>query len=336
MSTTSFASAKRNNFTMVDNNFINNPQLTLEAKHLLTIFLSNSEDWKINMTDIVKRSKNGRDKHYACLRELITHGYVARIEIHNGINKRYEQQIYVFSDIVEEVKAQTDTIYKDYLQQGKKVTIYHEQNKQKSGTEKPFTENPDTGQKPFTENPDTEKPDTEKPHINNKNLENKNYKKKNLNKDQSREDAINSLDVPHEIKTTLTNYQKRLIDDDISLMDIESNYKAHKELLTVGEYQSALNFVLAKFERPIASIEAAMRTAITKKLELREKANQSHQPQRDTMPKWFKDEEDTAAINADELTPVEDHDDSNLEEAQARFQRMLEQRRKQRSDHPAI
>lgn len=311
---------------MVDNNFINNSQLTLEAKHLLTIFLSNSEDWKINMTDIVKRSKNGRDKHYACLRELITHGYVARIEIHNGINKRYEQQIYVFSDIVEEVKAQTDTIYKDYLEQGKKVTIYHEQNKQKSGSEKPLTGNPDTGQKPFTENPDTEKPDTENPHINNKNLENKNYKKNNLIKDQSIEDAIDLLDIPHEIKTTLTKYQKRLIDDDISLIDIENNYKAHRKILSSGEYQSALNFVLTKFEGPIASIEAAMKNAITKKIEFRRIANQSNQPKQDTMPKWFKDGEIDTKVDMKYTTST--NDNSTFEDEKAQFQKMLEQRRK--------
>lgn len=331
MSTTSFSSAKRNNFTMVDNNFINNPKLTLEAKHLLTIFLSNSEDWKINMSDIVKRSKNGRDKHYACLRELITHGYVARIEIHNGTNKRYEQQIYVFSDIVDEVKAQTDTIYRDYLQQGKKVTIYHEQNKQKSDTEKPFTENPDTGQKPFTENPDTEKPDTENPHINNKNLENKNYKKKNLNKDQSREDVINSLNVPDEIKTTLIKFQKRLIDDDISLNDIENNYKAHTEILTAGEYQSALNFVLTKFEAPIVSIEAAMRTAITKKIDFREKANQSNQPKQDNMPKWYTEDQENSEKNAKNSSTVNKNENTDFEDEKARFQRMLEER-KIRSD----
>ena len=52
--------------------------------------------------------------------------------------------------------------------------------------------------------------------------------------------------------------------------------------------------------------------------------------------KNFMDEEDTAAINTDELTPVEDQDDSNLEDEKANFQRMLEQRRKQRSGNPAI
>lgn len=316
---------------MVDNNFINNPQLTLEAKHLLTIFLSNSEDWKINMVDIIKRSKNGRDKHYTCLRELITHGYVARIEIHNGINKRYEQQIYVFSDIVEEVKAQTDTIYRDHLQQGKKVTIYHEQNKQKSDAEKPFTENPDVGRKPFTENPDTgkpdmEKPNTENPDINKKKLENKNYKKKNLNKDQSQESAIDSLDIPHEIKTTLTKYQKRLIDDDISLIDIENNYKAHRKILSPGEYQSALNFVLTKFEDPIASIEAAMKNAITKKIEFRRIANQTNQLNKDTMPKWFKDEEFDTKVNIQDTAST--NNKSTFENEKAQFQKMLEQRRK--------
>lgn len=192
-----------------------------------------------------------------------------------------------------------------------------------------FSKNPQTGNRE-SRKLDVAKPDTNNTRTNNTRINNTKLSNQSIN------ERIALLDLPDEIKTTLNQYQKRLIDDDISLMDIESNYKAHRELLTVGEYQSALNFVLAKFERPIASIEAAMRTAVTKKLELREKAHQSNQPKQDTMPKWFKEDQETAAINADELTPIEDQDDSNLGEEQARFQRMLEQRRERQQDNSSL
>lgn len=156
------------------------------------------------------------------------------------------------------------------------------------------------------------------------------------NQSTDKSESINNSNLPILVQKVVNKHQKRLIDDRISLEDIESNYAAHKEHLTVGEYQSALDFVLSKYEGPIVSFNACMKKASDDQLNFREKANQSHQPQQDTMPKWFKDEEDTAAINTDELTPVEDQDDSNLEDEKANFQRMLEQRRKQRSDNPAI
>src|SRR5699024_68920 len=71
--------------------------LSLQAKGLLSIFLSNSDDWELNMKEIIKRSKNGRDAHYNIVNELIKKGYFARVEVLND-KFQFQNMIYLFSD----------------------------------------------------------------------------------------------------------------------------------------------------------------------------------------------------------------------------------------------
>ena len=72
---------RRRGFTTVLNQMLDDPMISLEAKGLLTILLSNKDDWKINMKEIINRSKNGRDAHYRVINELINSGYFFRIQI---------------------------------------------------------------------------------------------------------------------------------------------------------------------------------------------------------------------------------------------------------------
>ena len=59
----SYRNVRRANYTQVTNSLLNDKEATLQAKGLLSIFLSNSDDWEIHMDEIITRSKNGRDAH---------------------------------------------------------------------------------------------------------------------------------------------------------------------------------------------------------------------------------------------------------------------------------
>ncbi|HDJ3115576.1 TPA: nuclease [Staphylococcus aureus] len=151
------------------------------------------------MSEIIKRSKNGRDAHYSALNKLIKAGYIARLEFKKLTNFQFVHLEYIFSDNKEDVingikDAQNFAneneqfivlTYKDI--ECRKIESSIENLKKK-----PFTENPDTEKNgistPFTENPDTENPDTE-----NANTENQNINNTNSNNTNSNNTNINNM-----------------------------------------------------------------------------------------------------------------------------------------------
>lgn len=93
--TTSYRSVRTSKFTQISNDLLNDEQLPLESKALLSIFLSNSEDWNLHMSEIIKRSKNGRDAHYSALKKLIKAGYIARLEFKQNSNNQFIKLEYI-------------------------------------------------------------------------------------------------------------------------------------------------------------------------------------------------------------------------------------------------
>lgn len=71
MTKNTYRNAKKEKFTQVSNSLLWDKKATLQAKGLLSIFLFNSNDWELNMKEIITRSKNGRDAHYNVVNELI-------------------------------------------------------------------------------------------------------------------------------------------------------------------------------------------------------------------------------------------------------------------------
>jgi len=192
---TGFRNARRKHFTQISNDLLNDFEVTLQAKGLLTLFLSNTEDWKIVMPNIIKRSKNGRDSHYGILDELIYHGYVARLVFKDKETNIYKEQIYVFSDDKIDVQEAINT-YKESTDEDTTLEITYrvkkdkkkrkKQSKKENQSNPPFTENQDMDNKPFTENQDTENEDAENQYINNTkgqntNLDNTNKEEEEIN-----------------------------------------------------------------------------------------------------------------------------------------------------------
>lgn len=174
METIIYRNAKKNKFTAISNNLLWNEKASLQAKGLLAIFLSNSNEWKINMKEIISRSKNGRDAHYKVVNELIELGYFARVQIVDPGQKKFEKMIYVFSDIEQEVVDEIENIKQWAIENKKDLIIEYQSKKIHFINEK----------KPHPENQETVNPETENQDINNTNSKNTNFNKTNLEEEE--------------------------------------------------------------------------------------------------------------------------------------------------------
>lgn len=200
MSKERYRDVRTQNYTQVENNMVNDSKLSLEGKGLMTIFLSNSNDWEINMKEIIKRSKNGRDAHYRVVNELIEKGYFARVQILDKDSKKFEEMEYLFSDVKTDVKKALDKL-KEYAEEnGKSLVIEYEVKKEKKKKD-PVPENQETEKEPLPESQDTEeKPlpkneDTENSYTENKDINNTKGKNTNLNNTKNLNPNLNRVDI---------------------------------------------------------------------------------------------------------------------------------------------
>ena len=130
---------KVSNYTVLDNGFIDNRNLSFKARGILATLLRLPPDWDYNAAGITMLATDGRDSVNAGLRELEANGYLERRKI-QGKGGKFEGYEYIIYEV-----SRFDAPF----------------------TEKPFTGNPDTG-KPFTGKPDTGNPQqisTNKPRI---------------------------------------------------------------------------------------------------------------------------------------------------------------------------
>jgi len=305
---------------------VNDPCLTLQAKGLLTILLSNSVQWKINMKNIISRSRNGRDAHYKIIRELIDKGYFARITILNGQSRTFEKMEYIFSDVKEDVVAAIEQTNKWAAEHGKILVIEGGDNKIINNLQDPAIQEADV--KPNSGIQDTECQDTESnpcpyfqdaessdmaftdtnlkvtknPDNKNKNLENTNDKKINIkNPDPSNfEEKIYSLDIPKPIGIVLKNKMDRLVSDEIDLNDIILSWETEKnakEGLNEYQYADMLQTALTYAKEKIGSkgsvlnfLKAAINTY--KKGMVNHPPEDKKKPARtEVLPSWFNDDD---------------------------------------------
>jgi hypothetical protein len=117
------------NFTVIDNDIINDPRLDWRDLGLLVYLLSKPDNWQICTAHLIKIRKTGRDGIYASLKVLCECGYASKKPNPSG---------------------------------GWDWTITENPNTEKPDTEKAEAGSPNT-EFPNTEKPDTEFPNTEKP-----------------------------------------------------------------------------------------------------------------------------------------------------------------------------
>lgn len=76
-----FNNLNDNCFTIIDNSFIRNQDLSLQARGLMAILLSNADDWPINLENLRKVANIGKDTCGKYINELINAGYIVRIRV---------------------------------------------------------------------------------------------------------------------------------------------------------------------------------------------------------------------------------------------------------------
>lgn len=113
-------------FTILRNDAVRDARLSWKATGLLVYIISLPDDWRLYLTDLAKRKKDGRDATRAGLAELEQAGYLSIEQVRDG--GRFVETIWHVSDVPATV-------------------------------EKPAAEKPDS------ENPNTVNPDTEKPTL---------------------------------------------------------------------------------------------------------------------------------------------------------------------------
>ena len=121
---------RKENFTILDNTCIRDNQLSWKSKGLHTYLMSLPEDWKICLSDLIKRSIDGRDSVTSAIRELESRGYIQR-DVQRTEKGCFKNFCYMVFESPKEQSAEK--------------------------CEQPFTENPKTdnpiSDKPYSENP---------------------------------------------------------------------------------------------------------------------------------------------------------------------------------------
>ncbi|WP_424236398.1 hypothetical protein [Bhargavaea ginsengi] len=79
-----FRVSKKESYVVLDKGFLNNRELSWQAKGLLAYMLSLPNDWQFNVTDLKNRSRNGRDSTKAVIRELEEQGYIQKEQKRDG------------------------------------------------------------------------------------------------------------------------------------------------------------------------------------------------------------------------------------------------------------
>ena len=290
-----FKNVRKNRFTQVSNEMAWDSKLTLQAKGLLLIFLSNSEDWDLHMKEIIKRSKNGRDAHYKIVDELIEHGYFARVEIRKERN-RIDEMVYIFSDNKQDV-AEALEDYKN------KSNVYINADRKKSSKK-----NQDEVISPLPENQDTENQDTESQYPENqdgnnntisKNTKGNNTKGNNTNLSKE----IAALDIPVTVQKVLTEHVEeidRLIrKNKMKLLDVQVMFNASK--LNANDFALKVHDVLTNGIK--SNFKNCLHTAIENMITdtNNKKSVQAKQPVRkEIVPDFLKAQQEAAATTEEQ------------------------------------
>lgn len=86
---------KNENFTIIDNDYLKDKNLSFKAKGILTYFLSLPGDWVIYFDEIITHSKDGIRSFRSGIDELTKEGYIRRYPIReNGVIVRWETEVY--------------------------------------------------------------------------------------------------------------------------------------------------------------------------------------------------------------------------------------------------
>jgi hypothetical protein len=124
-------SKRDSSYAIIDPFFLSDERLSWKAKGLLGYLLSKPSNWRVYVSDLIKRSKDGKDAVYSALRELEAAGYIERRQTRDPETQRITgYETVVFERPVEPLEPESP----------------------EPDAASPLTENPDM-ENPITENP---------------------------------------------------------------------------------------------------------------------------------------------------------------------------------------
>lgn len=71
---------KRRSFTQIDNEIVNNEEISWQAKGMMLYLLSKPDGWSFYEKDLTNRATNGKDSVRSIIKELLDYGYLKRGE----------------------------------------------------------------------------------------------------------------------------------------------------------------------------------------------------------------------------------------------------------------
>ncbi|WP_283128153.1 hypothetical protein [Allofournierella massiliensis] len=91
-----FRVPKRNNYTVMSNVHLRDPNLSLKAKGPLSYMLSNPDDWDYSIRGLASQNRDGLDSVRTGLKELEAHHYLKREKVRDaqGHIIDYDYQIF--------------------------------------------------------------------------------------------------------------------------------------------------------------------------------------------------------------------------------------------------
>lgn len=221
-------SKRSNQFLTIHNRgYIRDVRLSLKAKGLLTLMLTNKDDWVIHLNEIAKHSSDGISSLYSGSKELILCKYIKKIQGRDEKGHFKETTYYIY-----------DEPYDDSA-----IPLFSKQ------------KNSDT---PHFGNPYAEKPQAELPHTDNRILTNTNLNNNNKNNTE----LSNYKQTVNE--TVLQNIVKELFSGDYPFDDcfdeiVLQKLKEHE--ITESNLKAYLSYVFerTKTARPIKSFSGLYR-----------------------------------------------------------------------------
>ena len=220
---------KKDNFTTIDNAYLQNKNLSFKAKGIMTYILSLPDDWVIYIDQLIATSKDGEGSFRSGLDELIKAGYIKRYPIiEKGQIVAWQTEVYENIGEIEEnqLLGKNPNVEKRDVENTEKEK---KKPKNTKNTAKP-KENQLLGKNPQEEKPNVEKQDLEKPNLENPTLLNTNKQNTNYTNNLDKKKAIIAINKLW-MKQTGT-LKDELIEKDTSQKALDLLEKYGKDTMT--------------------------------------------------------------------------------------------------------
>lgn len=125
---------QKSNYTMISNSFLQDNNLSYEARGMAASLLSRPEDWVINISNLMAEGNIGRDKVKKIIQELVDNGYMYKAQDRSSGGKFGKNILYI-SDEKDFLKEEAEKIEQGYNETKENCTL-------QPLTEKPLTVSP--------------------------------------------------------------------------------------------------------------------------------------------------------------------------------------------------